>query len=169
MIPLIQCSDEDAQRYYQGGLVFHAGQPVKFLLKEGDNAVIEDGEGNHHRVKYGDLLVTIIPPFYSASGDYLGHVAGRRTSRTIPYHRRNYPDIMSMLSIGDVPPMEYTEGVRLNKDFRTQRERHINMLLYRTEVVGFVEDNVYYVSCPFLKERLEKLNVSVAEINQTQP
>lgn len=167
MIPLIDCGNDDANRYYQGTLVFHLGVPVKFIAVSGTTVVVEDGDGQHQNVRYSELYTTIVPPFYGWDGEYKGHVAGRRTSRSIPYSRRAYDDIISMLRTGDVPPLVIGSGKRLNKDFKVTRERHLDILFYREELVGFLEEDTYYVSCPFIKERLEKLNVrvSMAEAN----
>lgn len=158
LIPLVSCERGDAQRYYRETMVFHKGQPCTFMEKDGSRAVVIDSSGNTQAVKYADLTTTILEPFYDKHGEFFGHQAGRRTSRGINYTRRQYGDVLSMINTGDVPRHQYPDGVRLNKDFRTTVKRQVHYLMYRNEPVGIFEDDVYYVSDTFIKERLEKLN-----------
>lgn len=163
LIPLVKCDRGDASRYYRETLVFHKGEPCMFLEKDGSRAQVMGANGNIIAVNYTDLRTTILEPFYCAStGDYVGHQAGRRTSRGINYPRNQYGDVVSMLNTGDVPQHVYSNGVRLNKDFRTFIRKGVHYLLYRTEPVGICEDNVYYVSDIFIKERLEKINGTIS-------
>jgi hypothetical protein len=92
--------------------------------------------------------------FYTKEGEYYGHQAGRRTSRGIMYPRKHYGDIVSMLQNGDVPTFQLRDGIRINKDFRTQLVRGLVHLMYRGDCVGFVQDNEYYVIDNFISERL---------------
>jgi hypothetical protein len=166
MIPLISCERSDSNRYYSGTIVFHDGVPVRYIERENNNVVLQRENGSTYTARYTDLTTTIIEPFYDRSGNYIGHTAGRRTSRGIDYSGNQFQDIIAMLAVNDVPPVQYSGGRRINKDFRTIFTRGIMMLAYREELVGFEEDNVMYVHCPFILERLEKLNVRVSIISE---
>lgn len=165
MIPLIDCSDSDAERYYRGVLVFLKDTPVIFHSKRGSNATILVN-GRPHDVHYDALRITVLDPFYDHRGEYYGHSANRRTSRGIGYHPYHMDDVVDMLRTGDVPRRDYDDGFRLNKDFRIKRNRGVDILLYRGDTVGFKVDDTYYVYNLFMLERLEKLNVSVQQIPQ---
>lgn len=157
MIPLIDCSSDDANRYYHNTLVFYEGRPVLFDRCVGSNVAIVEERGSG-TARYRDLRSTIFDPFYSTNGEYFGHTANRRTSRSIPVPIQYFPDVVSMIALGDVPRYIYNDGtVRMNKDFRTQLHRGVLLLCYRGDYVGFIEEDTHYVQSPFIKERLEDL------------
>lgn len=158
MIPLVQCDRADASRYYRETLVFLNNEPCMFLEKDNKMAVVQNATGDTVNCKYADLRTCILEPFYAQhTGEYVGHQAGRRTSRGIHYPRSQYGDIVAMITHGDVPACQYKDGYRINKDFRTIVRKQVTYLLYRNEHVGIFEDDTFYVSDIFIKERLEKL------------
>lgn len=158
LVPLIQCERNDAHRYYRECLVFFNNKPHMFVDKDGAQAVLLDASNREVRVPYNDVSITILDPFYNKDGEYYGHTAGRRTSRGIPYPRSWYGDVKSMLDTGDVKPCTYTNGIRINKDFRTLIHRGVITLMYRSEYVGFLHGDTYYVVDSFIAERLLGVN-----------
>lgn len=155
MIPLIHgISDNDSSRYYAEGLVFHNGAPYIFCEREGDNVRITNGSTK--RVPYSELMVTVLPPFYDARGAYHGHQAGRRTSRSISYPLNTFGDIMELIRTGDVPRTE-GKDFRLNKDWFVGTLRHLQVLYYKGELVGFLRDSTFYVNDPLIADRLQQL------------
>lgn len=158
MIPLIQgISDSDAERYYHNVVVFFEGAPHKFLNKAGDDAAVSDANGIAKRVPYSELRTTVVRPFFAESGEYLGHTAHRRTSRGIEYPRNTFSDIQLMVTVGDVPRIKNGIIERLNKDWCLIQYRHLNILYYRTDPVGFLRKDTIHVTCPLIADRLQKL------------
>lgn len=159
MIPVIQnISTADAKRYYHGCLVFHCGVPC--VLRDvieganGNTAVIMLGDGKSVTCPYNDLEVTVLPPFYSEAGQYLGHEASRRAARSIQYPLSSFDDIESMLETGDVPPKSTAFIERINKDLMITPHQHLRVVMYRDEPVGFLRGNTIHVNNEILKERI---------------
>lgn len=155
MIPLITCSDSDAERYYRETLVFVDDHPYLFNRKEGKAAHLIDQHGNPRTVLYSQVRQTILQPFYTSNGDWVGNKTQRSTRRGEVYSRRWFDDILSLLNTGDVPRTDN----RINKDWYIKRVRGVPIIMYRGSVVGFrsIKTSEYLLQDAALVERLQKL------------
>ncbi len=155
MIPLIPCSDSDAERYYRETIVFVSGQPHIFNRKEGRAAHLINQQGNSCTVPYDTVRQVVLPPFYTNNGEWVGNKTQRSTRRGEVYSRRWFDDILSLLNTGDVPRTDN----RINKDWYMKRVRGVTIMMYRGSVVGFrsIKTGEYLLQDAVLVERLQKL------------
>lgn len=159
-VQLIQgISNSDAERYYRGTFVLVQTNtkyvPYIFLAKDGNTATLQVNRDKTVQVRYSDVLRCNIEPFYDQRGNFIGMNVHRSTRRGLEVPVSLFPDIMDMITTGDVPQ----SGNRMNKDFFIREGEYLPVLEYQTKAVGFLRQGVWYVQDSSIKDRLLKLGV----------
>lgn len=158
MVPLIDCSESDAERYYRGVVVYHGDKAYIFSGRRGDTAVLVTKNGVGKTVPYKEVLLCLVDPFYTKRGDWLGLQVRRDSRRGLTLSQDLLPEVETLVQTGNLPPSEHG---RLNKDFFLGTYKGVTVLRYRGSVVGFMnKERDLYVQDTFIQERLTKLGLA---------